>query len=102
MPGIGPGNKARSIHEMFTPQKFPTLYCPYTSILVAQVVIDLATSPPVLAPTITTLERGSANVAMVAFEPQSLGIFNIRYYVADDSLTQDLVRQLIMSKLKAL
>ena len=55
-------------------------------------VIDLATSPPVLAPIVTTLERGSANVAMVAFEPQSLGLFDIRYYIAGDSLSQDLVR----------
>ena len=55
-------------------------------------MIDLATSPPVLPPAITTLERGSVNAAMVAFEPQSPGVFDIRYYVADDSGSQDLVR----------
>ena len=55
-------------------------------------MIDLATSPPVLPPAITALERGSANEAMVVFEPQSPGVFDIRYYIADDSGSQDLVR----------
>jgi hypothetical protein len=63
----------------------------YLWLYVALVVIDLATSPPVLPPEITTLERGSANAAMVVFEPQSPGIFDIRYYIADDSGSQDLV-----------
>ena len=55
-------------------------------------MIDLATSPPVLPPAITALERGSANEAVVVFEPQSPGVFDIRYYIADDSSSQDLVR----------
>lgn len=54
-------------------------------------MIDLATSPPVLPPEITMLERGSANAATVVFEPQSPGIFDVRYYIADDSGSQDLV-----------
>ena len=61
------------------------------TLVAALVVIDLATSPPVLPPEITTLERASTNAAMVIFEPQSLGIFDVRYYIADDSGSQDLV-----------
>ena len=54
-------------------------------------VIDLATSPPVLAPTITVVERTAADEAEVMFEPQSLGVFNVRYYIANDPSTPDLV-----------
>ena len=54
-------------------------------------MIDLATSPPVLPPEITMLERGSADAATVVFEPRSPGIFDVRYYIADDSGSQDLV-----------
>lgn len=58
---------------------------------IANVVIDLATAPPVLAPVIMMAGRTAADVAQVVFEPRSLGIFNVRYYFANDTSTPDLV-----------
>lgn len=46
-------------------------------------VIDLAHA--VL--TITMVERVSASEGMVAFEPQSLGVFDVKYYIASDTST---------------
>ena len=54
-------------------------------------VIDLTTAPPVLAPEITMTGRTAADVAQVMFDPQSLGVFTIRYYYANDTSTPDLV-----------
>ena len=51
--------------------------------LLAQMVIDLAHA--VL--TITMVERVSASEGMVAFEPQSLGVFDVKYYIASDTST---------------
>ena len=53
--------------------------------------INLNTAPPVIPPTITRKDRTSANEAIVAFEPQSLGLFEVTYYVANDSTTPYLV-----------
>ena len=86
-PYSDPGNVM--MYQSLQGNKF--IDCLHVPVLVALVVIDLATSPPVLPPVITTLERESANAAMVVFEPQSLGVFDIRYYIADDSGSQDLV-----------
>ena len=58
---------------------------------IADVVIDLATAPPVLAPEITVAGRTAADVVQVMFNPRSLGIFNVRYYFANDTSTPDLV-----------
>ena len=54
-------------------------------------VIDLATAPPVIAPVITMAGRTATDVAQVEFDPQSLGIFSVRYYFANDTSTPDLV-----------
>ena len=61
------------------------------SVHIAWVVINPATAPPVLVPVVTMAERTSADGARVVFEPQSLGIFDIRYYVANDPSTPNLV-----------
>ena len=61
------------------------------SVHIAWAVINPATAPPVLVPVVTMAERTSADGARVVFEPQSLGIFDIRYYVADDPSTPNLV-----------
>ena len=53
--------------------------------------IDQQTAPPVIPPTITSVERTSNAEAMVIFEPQSLGTFEIAYYTANDSTTPYLV-----------
>ena len=55
--------------------------------------IDLNTVPPVIPPTVTRNDRTSANEAIVVFEPQSLGSFEVTYYVANDSSTPYLVSQ---------
>ena len=60
-------------------------------VCVGRVVIDLATAPPVLAPRVTMAGRTAADVAQVAFEPQSMGIFTVRYYFANDTSNPDLV-----------
>jgi hypothetical protein len=53
--------------------------------------IDFNTAPPVIPPTVTRRDRTSANEAIVAFEPQSVGSFEVTYYVANDSTTPYLV-----------
>lgn len=53
--------------------------------------IDLDTLPPVIAPTVNRNDRTSANEAIIVFEPQSLGSFEVTYYVANDSTTPYLV-----------
>ena len=55
-------------------------------------VINLSTAPPVLAPTVIMAGRIAADEAVVVFEPQSLGVFDVRYYIANDPSTPDLVR----------
>lgn len=53
--------------------------------------IDLDAAPPVIPPTVTRNYRTSANEAIVEFEPQSIGSFEVTYYVANDSTTPYLV-----------
>lgn len=53
--------------------------------------IDPQTAPPVLPPTVTVVERTGNNDAMVEFEPFSLGIFTIVYYIVNDTTTPYLV-----------
>ena len=53
--------------------------------------IDLNTAPPVIPPIVTRNDRTSANEAIVEFEPQSIGSFEVTYYVANDSSTPYLV-----------
>lgn len=53
--------------------------------------IDLEAVPPVIPPTITRNDRTSANDAILEFEPQSLGSFEVTYYVVNDSVTPYLV-----------
>ena len=53
--------------------------------------IDLDTLPPVIPPTVSRRDRTSANEATVVFEPQSLGSFEVTYYIANDSTTPYLV-----------
>lgn len=55
------------------------------------VAIDIQTVPPVKAPTITMVERTSGSEAVVAFDPQSEGEFDITYYVANNGSSPDLV-----------
>ena len=55
--------------------------------------IDLNTVPPVIPPAVTRKDRTSANEAIVVFEPQSPGSFEVTYYVANDSTTPYLVSQ---------
>jgi hypothetical protein len=57
--------------------------------------IDLEAVPPVIPPTITRNARTSANEAIVEFEPQSLGSFEVTYYVANDSVTPYLVSKCV-------
>lgn len=54
-------------------------------------MIDLATAPPVSSPTNVIVERTAADEAVVMFEPQSLGVFQVGYYIADDPSSPDLV-----------
>ena len=58
---------------------------------IARVVIDLATAPPVQAPEITMAGRTAADVAQVTFDPDSPGVFTVRYYYANDTSIPDLV-----------
>ena len=51
-------------------------------------VIDFTT---VFPPTNTMATRTAADEAMVTFEAQSLGDLQIRYYIADDPSSPDLV-----------
>ena len=57
----------------------------------ALVIIDPDTIPPVLPPTNAMVQRTAADVAAVTFEPQSLGVFQVDYYIADDPSSPDLV-----------
>ena len=57
--------------------------------------IDLEAVPPVIPPTVTRNDRTSANEATIEFEPQSLGSFEVTYYVANDSTTPYLVSKWI-------
>lgn len=52
---------------------------------VARVMIDLATAPPVLPPTMVRTERTANDEAMVRFEVTSPGLYNVRYYLSNDS-----------------
>ena len=54
-------------------------------------VIDLTAVPEFPPPTIMSAERTAADEAVVMFEIFSLGVFNIRYYFANDTSTPDLV-----------
>ena len=53
--------------------------------------IDFNTAPPVIPPSVTRSDRTSANEAIVEFEPQSIGLFEVTYYVANDSTAPYLV-----------
>ena len=55
------------------------------------VVIDPTTIPPVSPPTNVRTQRTAADEAVIMFEPQSVGVLQIRYYVLSDPISPDLV-----------
>ena len=64
---------------------------PNISIVVARVIIDPVTVVPVSPPRDVSAVRTAASEAKVMFDPQSLGVFQVNYYVANDPSSQDLV-----------
>ena len=52
---------------------------------VVWVDIDIQTAPPVIPPEITSAERTNDSDAVVTFNPQSIGTFDIDYYIANDT-----------------
>lgn len=54
-------------------------------------MIDLNTDPPVSPPTNIMIVRTAADKGLVMFERQSLWVIEVRYYIADDPSSPDLV-----------
>ena len=67
-------------------------FCNILFILAVWIDIDPQTAPPVTPPVNIRADRTNNSEAMVRFEPQSLGKFEIDLYVANDSNTPYLVR----------
>lgn len=82
---------------MFT--KTRSLILAYFSHIAVWIGIDFQTSPPVLPPTVTRADRTNNSDAVVVFGPLSLGVFNIAYYIANESTTPYLVRISITNKI---
>lgn len=66
-------------------------------IKIAQVVIDLDTAAPVSPPMEVVVTRTTADMAVVTFSPQSVGDFQVQYYIADDPSSPDLVRMCVLA-----
>ena len=74
-----------------------TTYIIYNYSTTVWINIDQQTAPPVIPPRVTSIERTSNTEAMVMFEPQSLGTFEVAYYTVNDSTTPYLVSNLLTS-----
>ena len=53
--------------------------------------IDQQSAPPVIPPTVVSADRTGNNEAMITFEPNSLGTFEVSLYIANSSTTPTLV-----------